>query len=386
MQASDRERPEDSERHANNLELFLDLVFVFAVTQLASLASHDTSAAGVGRAFLIAALVWWQWSQYTWAGSAVDLQRGPVTRVLVLCTVPATLTMAVAIPDAFHGTGKWFGVSYLVVQLLVLGMQGVEALRHESSRGAFVKYASVASIAPVAVVVGGFLAGDARAWVWVVAVALNITGAVRAAAGEWSINPGHFAERHSLFVIISLGEALVAIGAAAAEAGLTGPILAGLVAASALACVLWWTYFAYIPNVVEDELRRSVGAQRGRRARDLFTFGHFPIVGGIVLFAVVMKHMVPEPTTNLPTADRVVLALGIALVIGGYLHMQWRIAHYLARERLAAIAIVAAWCAVAAEVAGVVVVAVVAVLVAGMQAVTWRRFRRGSLAHITTNR
>lgn len=382
----DTAEPGDAERHANYLELFLDLVFVFAVTQLASLASHDTTAAGVGRAFLIAALVWWQWSQYTWAGSAVDLQRGPVTRVLVLCTVPATLTMAVAIPEAFHGTGRWFGIAYLVVQLLVLGMQGAEALRHESSRGAFVKYASVASIAPVAVVVGAFLSGNARVGVWVVAVVLNVTGAMRAAAGEWSINPGHFAERHALFVIISLGEALVAIGAAATESGLNGRILAGLVTASALACVLWWTYFAYIPNVIEDELRRSLGPQRGRRARDLFTFGHFPIVAGIVLFAVVMKHMVPHPTTTLPAADRVLLAIAIALVVGGYLHMQWRIAHHLARERLVAVAIVAGWCAIAGEVAGVAVVAAVAVIVAGMQAVTWRRFRRGSLAHITTNR
>lgn len=386
LPSSDQQPVEDAERHANYLELFVDLVFVFAVTQLASLASHDTSAAGVGRAFLIAALVWWQWSQYTWAGSAVDLQRGPVTRVLVLCTVPATLTMAAAIPEAFQETGRWFGAAYLVVQFLVLGMQGAEALRHESSRGAFVRYASVASIAPVAVVAGSFAAGNARVSVWVAAVILNIIGAVRAAAGEWSINPGHFAERHALFVIISLGEALVAIGAAATESALTGRILAGLVAASALACVLWWTYFAYIPNVVEDELRRSVGPQRGRRARDLFTFGHFPIVAGIVLFAVVMKHMVPDPMASLPTADRVLLALAIALVVGGYLHMQWRIARFLARERLVIIAVVAGWAAVAGEVAGVVTVAVVAVLVAGMQTVTWRRFRRGALAHITTNR
>ncbi len=115
---------EDAERHATNLELFLDLVFVFAVTQIASLVSHDLTWSGAAEGLLIAWLVWWQWSQFTWAGSAMDLQDRAATRVLVLCTIPATLTMAVAIPEAFHDLGIWFGVAYMAVQLLVLGDAG----------------------------------------------------------------------------------------------------------------------------------------------------------------------------------------------------------------------------------------------------------------------
>src|SRR6267142_4844526 len=99
---------DETQRHATNLELFLDLVFVFAVTQIASLVGHDLTFAGAARGLLIAWLVWWQWSQFTWAGSAMDLQERTATRVLVLCTIPATLTMAVSIPNSFHESGRWF--------------------------------------------------------------------------------------------------------------------------------------------------------------------------------------------------------------------------------------------------------------------------------------
>jgi low temperature requirement protein LtrA len=171
---SDRE--EEAERHATNLELFLDLVFVFAVTQIASSISRDLTWSGLGRGLLIAWLVWWQWSQYTWAGAAVDLQREPWTRVLVLSTIPATLLVATAIPGAFTDKGAWFGAAFLAVQLLVLGMQGSMALRDQATRPSFIQYASVAAIMPVVVAIGGFLDGRARVVAWIVAGVLNVVG------------------------------------------------------------------------------------------------------------------------------------------------------------------------------------------------------------------
>src|SRR6476469_2735005 len=162
----------DDERHASNLELFLDLVFVFAVTQIASLIDSDLTVAGVGGGVLISALVWWQWSQFTWAGSAINLQQRVSTRVLVLCTVPATLTMAVSIPHAFGtgnvaDTGVWFGLAYLVVQLLVLAMQGATAMRDPVTRKAFINYTSFASVAPVLVAAGGFAHDGVRVGLWI---------------------------------------------------------------------------------------------------------------------------------------------------------------------------------------------------------------------------
>jgi low temperature requirement protein LtrA len=124
----------------------------------------------------------------------------------------------VLIPTAYGG-GPWFGAAYLTVQWLVLAMQG-RAVRHAERHGAFVAYASMASLAPAAVLIGGLLADDARTIAYAIAVALNVGAAFRGAGGEWALNPGHFAERHARFVIIALGEALVAIGATATELGL----------------------------------------------------------------------------------------------------------------------------------------------------------------------
>jgi low temperature requirement protein LtrA len=374
---------DDNARHATNLELFLDLVFVFAVTQIASLVSHDLTLAGAARGLLIAWLVWWQWSQFTWAGSAIDLQQGTATRVLVLCTIPATLTMAVSIPNAFHHSGAhdsglWFGVAYMAVQLLVLAMQGTEAWRDAATRQAFIDFVSVASIAPLLVVAGGIAHDRLRVALWIVAALVNVASAIRGASGEWAINPVHFAERHTLFVIICLGEALVAIGATASDIGLTLEILVGLVAATSVACVVWWVYFAFIPTVAEDKLERAGSAQRGRAARDLFTFGHFPIVTGIIAYAVVVKHMVADPTETLPISDRWMLIASLVMLIGGCLHIQWRLVHRLAPERFAAVAVIGAWLLIGAELPGSVAVGGVAVILSGMQSITWHQYRMGT--------
>lgn len=371
---------DETQRHATNLELFLDLVFVFAVTQIASLVSHDLTLSGSARGLLIAWLVWWQWSQFTWAGSAADLQAHPVTRVLVLCTVPATLTMAVSIPNSFHESGRWFGIAYMAVQLLVLAMQGTEAWRDPATRRAFIDFVTFASIAPLLVVVGGFTHDGPRATLWIVAAFVNVAGAIRAASGEWVINPVHFAERHTLFVIISLGEALVAIGGTASDIGLSLSIFVGLVSATAVACVVWWIYFAFIPDVAEHTLEVARTAQRGRIARNLFTFGHFPIVAGILAYAIVVKHMVADPKRPLPYADRLLLLAAFAMLVGGCLQIQWQVTRRLAVERCIAVAAMATWLLVAESLAGWAGVTGIGAILAMMQFITWRRFRVGELA------
>jgi low temperature requirement protein LtrA len=371
----DADAAADQERHASNLELFLDLVFVFAVTQITATVSHDLTWGGVGRATLVAWLVWWQWSQLTWAGSSIDFQRRDVTRTLVLIMIPATLLVATAIPRAFGEDGPWFGVAYLAVQLLSFAMYGSEAMKLPGTRKAFLRYASVAAIAPVVVLVGAFLDHDARLIAWGLAAALGVVGALRAGGGEWAIHPTHFAERHALFVIIALGEVLIAVGTTAAGVGMTRALLVGLGTAAGGACVIWWTYFAYIPGVVEHCLRTATIVERGRLARDLFTFGHFPIVAGIIGYAVVVKHVVPDPWHALPAGDRWLLVAAATLVVGGYLGIQYRILGRLAIERVAALVVITAWCAIATSVAGVVVVGGVAAALAIMQAISWRRFR-----------
>ena len=374
------ESPEAArERHATNLELFLDLVFVFAVTQVAASIAHDPTAAGLGRGVLLAWLVWWQWSQFTWAGSAIDLQAVTVTRVLVLCIIPVALIMTASIPTAFHDGGLWFAVAYLGVQLIVLSMQGSVAWGNPATRASFITYGSFAVLSPIIVLVGAFFHGDARVVIWIIGGLMNVIGAMRAAGGDWAIDPVHFAERHSLFIIISLGEVLVAAGATATAAGLTARTVTALVVSVAMACVLWWTYFADLPEVTEHHLREAKGAERGRFARDIFTFGHFPLAMGLIFYAVVAKHLIEHPTEHLDTHDRWTLALSIVAFIGGLMVIQWRAVRRVAPERVCTLVLGFAVALLGRWLPPLLVVGLMSVGLAAMQAITMRRLRNGGV-------
>jgi low temperature requirement protein LtrA len=194
------------------------------------------------------------------------------------------------------------------------------------------------------------------------------------------INPVHFAERHTLFVIICLGEALVAIGATASDIGLTLRILIGLVAAASVACVVWCVYFAFIPSVSEHKLQRAGTAVRGRAARDLFTFGHFPIATGIIAYAVV-KAMVADPTESLPAADRWMLIAALVMLIGGCLHIHWHLVHRLTLERFVAVGVAMLWLLIDRSVPDSAAVGGIAVILAVMQSITWRQYRAGATVY-----
>jgi len=376
------EAAEDSGRHATNLELFLDLVFVFAVTQVAGVLASDMSVAGFGRGLLLAWLVWWLWSQFTWLGTAIDLGGRSATQFLVLATVPLTLLMAVALPGAFRSAGLEFAGAYLAVNLWALAIQGWGLWREPATRRAWLRYAPLAALAPLVLLGGALLPGGARFGVWCAVAAFSVASALAGGRGqegtiEWTVDPGHFTERHALFVIICLGEILVAVGASAVGVRLTPAVGAGLLATVAVACVFWWTYFAYVPEAVERALRSARPYERGRIARDRFTFGHFPIVFGLVLYAVVAKHVVAHPTDPAAGSDLAALTGAVAFFVGGLLGLQWQAMRRLAPERVAAIVAVAALCWVAGpRVPGAVLVAVVAVIIAIMQAISLRRYDR----------
>jgi len=365
----------ERERHATNLELFLDLVFVFAVTQIASSIAADPSAAGIGRGLLLAWLVWWQWSQFTWAGSAIDLQAVAATRVLVLCIIPVALVMTASIPTALGDGGLWFGGAYMGVQLIVLSMQGRVAWGHEGRRAAYIRYASFAMTAPLVVMAGSFAHGNARIAVWVVASVMNIIGAFRGAGGDWAIDSVHFAERHALFIIISLGEVLVAVGVTATGLGLDARTVLALVVAVALACVLWWTYFAYMPTVTERLLRQAVGVAKGELARDVFTLGHFPLAFGLILYAVVAKHVVELPTVRFDAHDRFVLGLSVVCFVGGLSAIQWRAVHRVAPERWFGIALGCLVPVLGRWMPPMAVVVLMAAALLAMHTITLRRLR-----------
>ena len=372
---------EERGRHATNLELFLDLVFVFAVTQVAGVLASSLTLEGFGQGLLLAWLVWWLWSQFTWLGTAVDLEDRSSAQFQVLATIPLTLLMAVAIPGAFGASGLQFAGAYLAVSLWALAIQGWSLWPDPAQRSAWLRYIPLASLAPVVLIAGAFLEGNARMVVWAAVAVFDIASAVvagsrgREGSTEWAIDPVHFAERHALFVIISLGEVVVAIGTAATAEELGPAVGFGLIAATAVACMFWWAYFGFVPAAVQRVLAGAHGADRGDVARNMFTFGHFPIVFGLVLFAVAAKHAVAHPADELATGDLVVLFGAVAFFVGGLLDLQWQAVRHLARERLAAIIGVAVLCWVVGPlIPGVALLALIAIAIGAMQTISIRRF------------
>ena len=138
----------------------------------------------------------------------------------------------------------------------------------------------------------------------------------------------------------------------------------------------WWVYFAFVPKVMEDALRAAKGPARGTLARDIFTLGHFPLVFGLILYAVVVKHLVAHPEGTLDTDDRWLLGLSVALFVGGQIANHWRLARRVVPERPVTIVAAAGLCALGAWIPGLAVVAGIAVLLGIMQAITWRRVTR----------
>lgn len=203
------------------VELFFDLVFVYAVTQLTVATAEDLTWSGVGRSLVVFWLIWWGWTQFTWTLNPADTTHGLVRACVLLATV-AALVMAASVPEAYGGAPMWFAGPYVVVRVLGLALQlGVDRDRSHTPVNAAVSRFALGSAVALAVVLAGAAADPtARVWIWVLAVAGDLLAARSAGSrgAEWDIHTAHFTERHGLFVIIALGESvIIAAGALASE-------------------------------------------------------------------------------------------------------------------------------------------------------------------------
>jgi low temperature requirement protein LtrA len=326
---------DEEERKTSYIELFFDLVFVFAFTQVTALILEDTSIQGFLRAALVLAMVWWAWSAYAWMTDAIDVEN-VVTRLIVFAAMAAGFFMALAVPDAFQDEAAWFAVAYFVVRVLN------SALYAWGVRGAPGQLAAVLRLSPwffvaaLVALVGGFVDPDYRAWVWLASLVIDVVGTLTVARAEWGVSASHFAERFALIVIIALGESIVAIGIGTSGLERDATYAVSVVVAFAGVAALWWAYFDFIAIAAERSLRRATAAARNTLARDVFTFFHYPIVLGIILYAVAAKKTLEHPLDPLSDAGRWALGLGIAIFLSGFALMRYRVIRRIAWERLAA--------------------------------------------------
>lgn len=335
MSAAAAERPVERERRATFIELFFDLVFVFALTRVTALVLGDTSLEGFGRAALVLALVWWAWSAYAWMTNAIDIERTGV-RVLLLIATAGAFVMAIAVPHAYDTEGIWFAGAYAFVQVLstILYVTGLRGDREHQQ--AILRLAPWFLLGPAIALAGGLVEDpQLRTGLWVVALLVNVVGTFTVGGERFRVSPGHFAERYGLFMIIALGESIVAIGAGLDEIERDLAFGLAVVVAFAGVAALWWAYFDFTQVAAERALHRTDPTRRGPLARDVYTLGHFPLVLGIILFAVAAEKTVAHPHDPLSWAGRWALGSGIALYLLGFVLMRFRVIRRVAWERAA---------------------------------------------------
>ncbi len=324
---------DSDELSVSPLELFFDLVFVFSITQVVTLLEADTSIRGLVGGLLVLLLIWWSWSQYTWALNSVGNQA-PAIKLALLAAMAAVLFMALAVPEALGDGGMWFAAGYTVVLLFGLVIFAIGMPREKMSDLAL--YAVPALVGVLTVLIGGFLSGDARLAVWGIGNAIQIGAAFASGQGDFSIKSAHFAERHALFVIIALGEIIVAVGLAAAGGGRTVQTTAALGGAFVVVAVLWWAYFDWLAAAMEEAISRLTEPARSSAARDIFTLGHIPLVAGFVLYAVGAEEAVAHPSEHLEMTGRTALSLAIAFVVLGFAFLAYRSEQVITWARLVA--------------------------------------------------
>jgi low temperature requirement protein LtrA len=351
----------EEERKTSYLELFFDLVFVFAFTQVTALILEDTSVQGFLRSALVLAMVWWAWAAYTWMTNAIDIEN-VVTRLIIFAAMAAGFFMALSVPDAFQDEAAWFAVAYFVVRILQTTLYAWGVRADPGYLRAVLRLAPWFLLAALVALAGGFVDPDYRAWVWLVSLVIDVVGTLTVGRAEWHVSPSHFAERFALIVIIALGESIVAIGIGTSLLERDATYALSVVVAFVGVAALWWSYFDFAAVGVARALRRSSPAARTPLARDVFTFFHYPIVLGIILYAVAAKKTLEHPVEPLPDAGRWALGLGIAIFLSGFVLMRYRVLRRIAWERVGA-AVVALVVAVALEGADALVTIGVVILV-----------------------
>jgi low temperature requirement protein LtrA len=321
-------------------ELFFDLVFVFAFTQVTTLLSGDATWSGLGHALLIMAALWWAWSAFAWLTNTIDPGEGIVWGAM-LVSMAAMFVAALAVPDAFGRDGVVFGVAFLIVSVMFLALFALAGLGDRDLLAAILRMAPSTLVGAALIVAAGFVHGWPKPTLWLAAVAVGMFGPLLGGLRGWRVQPAHFVERHGLIVIIAIGESLVAIGLGARRSELDAGVIVAAVLGLVVAASFWLAYFDFFPIRGQQMLAERSGAQRTALARDVYSYLHLPMVAGIVLFAFAMKVTLAHVGDELATIPALGLCVGPALYLFAYVALRLRVSRTLGRGRfIAAVACV----------------------------------------------
>jgi low temperature requirement protein LtrA len=348
------------------LELFFDLVFVLALTQCTTLMARTPTWKGVLEGLLVLGILWWSWVGYAWLTSVIDPEEGTV-RLAMFAAMAGLLVAALCVPGAFGREALLFACAYAVVRGAHIALFTIASREDAELRHSVVGLAGSTALGVGLLVAAAFLGGAVQIGLWALALVLDMLGPYLFGADGWRLVPGHFAERHGLIVLIALGESIVALGVGAKDVLDVG-VVAAAVLGMIVAVALWWVYFDVTAIVAERRLSRAAaGRERNELARDSYSYLHFPMVAGIALLAVGVKHTLVDVSAPLAIVPAAALLGGAALYLLAHVAFRLRNMHTLSRRRLVCALLLLAFVPVGHALA-VPSLATLAVLAAGLTA------------------
>ena len=315
---------DDREQRVTPLELFFDLVFVFAFTQVTAVLSKNPTWSGMLHAVLVLAVLWWAWASYAWLTNVADPGQALVWGTIIVAS-GAMFIAALAVPQAFGDHGVVFGVAFLVVAAMQLALYTLSARGDHDLLKAVLRTAPSSLAGAALILVAGFVDGALKPALWAAALLVGLLLPLFVPLQGWRVHPAHFVERHGLIVIIAIGESLAAIGFGARETHLDAGVIVAAVLGFVVAASFWLAYFDFFTIRAQQLLTDRSGAPQVALARDAYTYLHLPMVTGIVLFAYAMKTTLAHVGDDLATIPALALCGGSALYLLGYVGVRLRV-------------------------------------------------------------
>jgi len=332
----------DAPLRVSTLELFFDLVFVFAITQLTGILAHEVTVEDGFRVLLIFGVLWWMYGGYVWLANARTPSRTP-ERLLMLVGMAGFLIMGLAIPEAFGRDGVALGIGYLIVVV-------VHAWLYQRVNRNIARVAPFNLVAALLVITAGIVKGGAAYGLWAAALAVQVLSPfVLPVRGRFAIQPSHFTERHGALVIIVFGESVVDIGIGAEGHEVTVALALSAALGLALAAALWWAYFGAADDErAERAMTDADPAVRPALALAAYFYAYIPMLLGVVALASGLKQAIEDTGRTLPAGPCWALGCGVGLYLAGNAAFGHAMRIGTQRYRLAAAAV-----AVAASMVGV---------------------------------
>ncbi|HEV2779360.1 MAG TPA: low temperature requirement protein A [Actinophytocola sp.] len=373
---------------ATTLELFFDLVFVFALTQVTAYMADELTGQAVFRGVLVLAVVWWCWVGYSWLSNVVKADEG-AARVAMFVAMLAMFLIALTIPEAFddgrgglHGPTV-FALGYLVLRVVHVLLFLMVSESDAALRRQVLRFTPTMITATALLLLAGQTSGTAQTLLWLAAVAADYGGTLVIGARGWRLNSAkHFAERHGLIIIVALGESIVAIGVGVAALPISWPIVVAAILGLAVSAGLWWFYFDVAALLSERALSKARGEHRVAMARSAYTYLHLPMMVGVVLAALGLKKVLEYvgDAEHHTLADKLygvplwALYGGVALFLLGQVAFAWRCYGHLKVARLALAVVLVAVVPAVATLPALASLGVLAVLVAALNVFEFVRF------------